>query len=291
MFSTFCSRTRIATPFSLVIVCLIPTGIFAADSTSSTSQIDTTDAGTSVTMQDAWTSRTQAVLTSIGKDVWIHRSWFRFPNGDTYFSNGLIVKSPDDNSAVLVDTAWGTESTENLLKQIREDLGLRITAAIVTHWHADKTAGVDILKARGIPVYALPETIKLCQENGKPVPDHPIAGLDKPGTTATVAGLEIMYPGRAHASDNILVWEPRNKVLLGGCAVRAATDTSPGNLSDADLKEWPASMRRAEAAYGDRAKIVIPGHGEPTDSDVLEYTAKLAEKFYKIRSAGKKADD
>lgn len=237
------------------------------------------DYRTTVPQNDLGTSRTAAVITPVAPNVWMHRSWFRFPNGDTYFSNGLIVKNGAANTAVLVDTPWGEESTTRLLANIKDELKLDVRAAVVTHWHSDKTAGVDILKARGIPVYAKPETIALCKKNGKPVPDHAIDGLSKPGDMVSLEGVEVMYPGEAHASDNVVVWEPGTNVLLGGCAVKAAADNHPGNLSDANLKEWPAAMERVEAMYGNRSEIVIPAHGEPGGGELLKHTAKIAERF------------
>src|SRR5690606_14144390 len=98
-----------------------------------------------------------------------------------------------------------------------------------------------------------PLTIKLCKKNNKPVPDHPLSGLDKPGSVTTFENLEILYPGEAHAKDNIVVWEPNNKILLGGCAIKGSHDTTPGNLSDANLEQWPASMNRVDSLYGKQA--------------------------------------
>src|SRR6185295_3616589 len=79
-------------------------------------------------------------------------------------------------------------------------------------------------------------------------------GVDHVGTA------EVFYPGPAHTRDNIVVWLPDSRVLFGGCAVRAAT-SGLGNVADADLTAYPASIRRVLERYP-AAEVVVPGHGD-----------------------------
>ena len=60
----------------------------------------------------------------------------------------------------------------------------------------------------------------------------------------------MFYPGPAHSRDNVVVWLPESRVLFGTCAVRAAAANALGNVVDADVKEWPASIRRVLERYG-----------------------------------------
>jgi metallo-beta-lactamase class B len=89
-----------------------------------------------------------------------------------------------------------------------------------------------------------------------------------------VGSAEVFYPGPAHTRDNVVVWLAESRVLFGGCAVRAASDTSVGNVADADVKEWPASIRRVRDRYP-TADVVVPGHGDPGGRELLEHTLAL----------------
>ena len=65
----------------------------------------------------------------------------------------------------------------------------------------------------------------------------------------TVGGTQVrvIYPGAAHAPDNIVTFFPESGVLFGGCLVKSGDDL--GNLGDADSRELPA-RRRAPASAG-----------------------------------------
>ncbi len=87
----------------------------------------------------------------------------------------------------------------------------------------------------------------------------PIPGFTQ-GRHAAADDLELFFPGPCHTRDNILVWLPHQRVLFGGCFVKSVTADSLGNVEDAALRDWPASLGRVRAAYPSPS-MVIPGHG------------------------------
>ncbi|WP_238388229.1 subclass B1 metallo-beta-lactamase [Sinimarinibacterium sp. NLF-5-8] len=206
--------------------------------------------------------------------VWVHTSYYTYPDGTRYPSNGLIVR--EGNGLLLVDTAWGESLTVTLLGRIKSEIGLPVRRAVVTHAHGDRIAGVDALEARRIEVYSLPLTQKRAIGEGMPVPDHALAGLDIPGSSVKFGSVELFYPGPAHAPDNIMVWVPSEHILFGGCAVRAAAATSLGGIADANRVEWPEAIRRARSHYSE-ATVVVPGHGAIGDLKLLDHTLSLFE--------------
>ncbi len=205
--------------------------------------------------------------------VWMHTSYNTF-NGVLYPSNGLIVREGDH--LVLLDSAWGADATEELLVWIDEEIGLPVDRALSTHFHDDRTGGVEVLEAAGIPVWSHPMTQRLSAEEGNPVPPHALSGIEAPGSTADFGTLEVLYPGGGHARDNIMVWLPGPKILYGGCAVRELATDHLGNTADADLAYWPQAIRHAQARYPD-AEMVIPGHGAPGGPELLEHMHELFE--------------
>lgn len=211
-------------------------------------------------------------IRELAEGVWLHTSYYTYPNGSRYPSNGLIVQEGDE--LTLVDTAWGELETSRLLETIAARLRLPVTRALVTHSHGDRVAGVDVLESHGVEVHAHPLTRRLTTESGLPVPDRTLEGLSDRGDSRAMGRLEILFPGPAHAPDNLTVWLPAERILFGGCAVRAAASSSAGNTTQADLDAWIEAVSLLEKRY-EAAEIVVPGHGEPGGPELLGHTGSL----------------
>lgn len=203
--------------------------------------------------------------------VWRHRSWRRLEGGTRFPSNGLLVR--DGNALVLVDTAWGDTLTEALLTWADSALAWPVREAIGTHAHDDRVGGAAALARRGIPLHVSPATHRRLSVADAAYASS-IPGLHTPGEWARIGGLEVLAMGPAHAPDNVSVWLPRVRVLFGGCAVRAEASTTLGNLADADTLRWADAIFRLRQRYG-RARIVVPGHGEPGGPSLLVHTRSL----------------
>lgn len=203
--------------------------------------------------------------------VWLHMSWKTVAVWGLVQSNGLIVREGDH--LVVVDTAWGTESSRELLAWIDRELKLPVARLIVTHFHTDRLEGWEVFAERGARIVVAEQTLALAKVT-------PTAACETyrlaPGGKLASGTLEIFYPGPAHAPDNVVVWVPGAKILVGGCAVRSAVSGGLGNLSDASVADWPASIARVQAAYPE-AKFVLPGHGDAGGPELLAHTRKLAE--------------
>ncbi len=211
-------------------------------------------------------------LQELAEGVWLHTSHYTYPSGTRYPSNGLIVE--EDGELTLIDTAWGELATLRLLEAVAARLRLPIRRAIVTHAHSDRAGGVDVLESRGIEVYAHPMTQRFTIEYGLPVPNRTLDGLTEPGDSKTIGQLEVLYPGPAHALDNLVVWLPAERILFGGCAVRAMASQTAGNTSQGDVESWLRVLKLLEERYGS-AGVVVPGHGQPGGPELLAHTFRL----------------
>jgi metallo-beta-lactamase class B VIM len=221
----------------------------------------------------SWQVTSELEIRELQPGIWEHTSWYTFPNGIRYPSNGLIVA--EDDSVLLIDTAWGVTPTEDLLDWIETELGLPVSAVIATHSHDDRMGGAPILAERGIPLFAHPLSVPLAISKGWPEP-RSIGSLE-PGDAVEFGAVEVFYPGAAHTVDNIMVWLPERRLLVGGCAVKSADATTMGNVTDADLDEWPRSMRRTAEHYPD-ARLILPGHGDIGGPELLTHTTQLLEE-------------
>lgn len=216
---------------------------------------------------------TDVEVRSLGDGVWIHTSYHALDDGSRFPSHGLIVREGD--ALTLVDTAWGEEKTRLLLRAIDVQIGLPVTRAVVTHFHADRASGVDLLEAGGVEVWAHPLTRGLTIENGYPVPDLVLEGLDQPGDAVELGALEVFYPGPAHSQDNLMVWLGDQGILFGGCAIRGAADRGLGNVRDGDVESWAKAMERTRHRYAGATRVVS-SHSEPGGAELIGHTASLA---------------
>lgn len=211
-------------------------------------------------------------LREIRPGVWLHTSYYTYPGGNRFPANGLVVR--DGDGLLFIDTAWGELRTLALLQRIEAEIKLPVRRAIVTHHHYDRLAGVDVLEARGVEVLAHPQTRELAISLGTPVPDGELTEVTDVGGVAEVGPAEVFFPGPGHAEDNLVVWLAEQKVLFGGCAVRAAESGSLGNTASADLANWPGAIRMVASRYPG-AEVVVPGHGEIGGVELLAHTLDL----------------
>ncbi len=181
-------------------------------------------------------------------------------------------------AALLLACALATSAHAQaalLLQWTDRVLSEPVRLAIVTHSHGNRSGGLGVVEANGIRVLVLDSTAVRLPElalTGQIDTFHDQRTLDLAG-----CDIELFHSGPGHAPDNIVVWLRTTKPLFGGCFVKDAYAKDLGNIADADLARWPASIRRVIGRYG-QAAIVVPGHGEPGGRELLAHTLKLLKK-------------
>ncbi|WMN59594.1 subclass B1 metallo-beta-lactamase [Pseudoalteromonas xiamenensis] len=210
-------------------------------------------------------------IKPIAKGVYQHTSYQAVPGFGVVGSNGLVVI--EDQKAYIVDTPWSVEDTEALVDWI-EAQQISVKASLSTHYHEDRTAGIEWLNEHGVATYASSLTNQILSQKGKPKATHEL----RSDREINVAGstLEVLYPGGGHTKDNVVVWIPNQKMLFGGCFIRSNGAKSLGNLKDATLNTWYGSLENVTATYPD-IQFVVPGHGESGTSALISNTKQLVE--------------
>lgn len=198
-------------------------------------------------------------------------------SGNPFPSNSMYVVT--NEGVILLDTPWDKNQFEPLLDSIEKKHNKKVVMCISTHYHDDRTAGLDYYKAKGIATYSSKRTYDLCTANGNPRAEK----YFEKDTVFTFGKykIETFYPGEGHTGDNIVIWFPQEKVLYGGCFVKSTENDGLGNIADANLKEWGSSMKKLIDKYPSPA-YVVPGHfkGAP-GSKALKHTLKLLKKHNK----------
>lgn len=226
--------------------------------------------------EDSFLTQIQAeypvTLSKIAEGVWVHTTNYKLPGQKPIPSNGLVVVDGDD--VVLVDGAWGELATLSLLEKIKAETGKLPTKMIVTHHHADRTAGVDAAEWQGLQVFTHPDTPSLAAKAGFSAPDTTVAALKSPKSRTKVGNLEIAYPGHGYTQDNLVVYLPDANTLYASSLVRGAGAKTLGNTSHADLEKWRESLQWVKATYPN-AKVVVPGHGKGANLSLIDATLAL----------------
>jgi metallo-beta-lactamase class B len=183
--------------------------------------------------------------------------------------NGMIVM--DGNEALIVDTPANDHDAKELIDWIESTLKCKVIGIVVTHFHADCLGGLNEFHARHIPSYASLKTIELSKSDSTRTPQ---TGFEK--DLELKVGDKIVinaFLGEGHTRDNIVSYVPSEKVLFGGCLIKAL-GANKGYLEDANIHEWSNTVKAVKARYKD-AKVIIPGHGKPGNAGLLDYTIDL----------------
>lgn len=233
-----------------------------------------------LTLQAATPELALPAMAPIGVRVWVARlalgAWVtsfthRMDDGMVVPANGLAIVR--GGRCALVDPGWEPAQTRALLAWARRR-GWKVEKAVVTHSHADRSAGIAELRRAGIPAVGLASTAARLKAEGKAGPE-PVPGLESTAYQDPL-GFELFFPGAGHAPDNLVVWLPEAKLLYGGCFLKASTAEDLGNLADADLRSWPEALEKVAARWPGVA-IQVPGHGALRGNAIGRTRALLAQ--------------
>ena len=210
--------------------------------------------------------KTEIQLLSPG--VFQHISYFKTKSFGLVDANGVIVV--DDNQAFLIDTGWSESDTRSIVSWIKES-GFKLVGAIPTHHHTDRAGGLAYLHEEKVKTYAYEQTNTLLKSKGATTAQENLVG-DK--HSLFNGNIEVYYPGAGHTEDNIVIWLPKSKLLIGGCLIKALDSKTMGYIGEANMDEWAGSVSKLAKEFPG-IEMVLPGHGKLGDADLLRHTESL----------------
>jgi len=207
-------------------------------------------------------------IVKLSPHTYLHISYINYQSAQIA-CNGLVFIS--NGEAAVFDTPVGNEASMNLLQWIYEEQNAVVTYFVANHFHEDCISGLSSFVGTGCATISHKKTCKLAGLKGYNCTQRYFA--DSLEFSVGDKKVECHYFGPAHTTDNIVAYIPSERMLFGGCMVKSI-GSDKGNLADADLEQWPATLEKVMGRYP-KVKTVIPGHGAPGNKKLLKYTLKL----------------
>ncbi|CAN5476712.1 MBL fold metallo-hydrolase [soil metagenome] len=250
-------------------------------------------------------------FTEIAEDVWVARyEWFDVNITAVRGERGLLV----------VDTHASAVAAAEVVADLRRLGAGEVVEVVNTHEHFDHTFGNAALRAAygaGLPIHAHETAAERTVAAGERIKDEYRAAPDEQhaadvlATEIVVADhtfssakvidlgdryVELVHPGRAHTSGDLVVRVPHADVVLAGDLVEesAARDATPGFGADCYPMEWPLSLDIV-LSMSTSSSVVVPGHGAVVDREFVEEQRNaigiLAETIRDLAGRGIRVDD
>jgi len=178
----------------------------------------------------------------------------------------------------MFDTPWDTTQFQPLLDTIKARHNKNVVMAFATHWHSDKTAGLEYYKQQGIRTYTTVLTDEFSKKNDKKRAEF----LMTKDTIFHIGqySFETYYPGEGHTADNIVIWFKKEKILFGGCLIKGVDDETLGNLSDANVLEYASTLKNVQRKFRN-PKFIIIAHSDWNNINSLKHSIDMAEELRK----------
>lgn len=221
------------------------------------------------------TKEAKLKISHLTGEFYIYTTYSTY-EGDQVPANGMYLVNND--GVVLFDTPWDTTQFQPLLDSIKLRHNKNVVLCIATHWHSDRTAGLEYYRQKGIKTYTTVLTDELSKKNNKKRAEF----LMTKDTIFNVGqySFETYYPGQGHTADNIVIWFSREKILYGGCLIKGVDAENLGYLGDANIKEYETTLKNVQKKCPN-PKYIIISHSDWNNINSLKHSIKLAKKLKK----------
>ena len=209
-------------------------------------------------------------IVQISDNIYQHTSYNLWKKKFTP-SNGIVFI--DQGNAYIIDTPWRKQDTQKLVQWIQQN-GFKLQASLSTHFHDDRSSGIEFLNKIGVKSVASRLTNQLLKKENKALAKVAFKGDDY---WLLKDKIQAYYPGAGHSMDNLVVWLAEQKILVGGCLIRSAASRGMGYTADGSINDWGQSVSNIQKKFED-IKLVVPGHGAIGDQSLLSHTIQLANK-------------
>jgi len=213
-----------------------------------------------------------------------------------------VVLGP--TGATVIDTRNNPEEAQEIIRDVAELSALPIVAVVNTHAHYDHTFGNQVFQDAGIPIYGHHLIPTHFQEYEQPLlkqaqkqpqserdrgwhyviltpPSRPIKTASKVVLGSRI--LELLPLGPGHTETDLAVLVPDAGVWFLGDIIE---ESGPPMFGEGSKPQGWAAVLASLLELIKPGHTVIPGHGEPVDSDfVLRQQGHLEQLAQEIGQA------
>lgn len=209
------------------------------------------------------------IIKQLTPNTYQHISFLQTETFGNVPCNGMIVIN--NNESIVVDTPVNDKTSYELINWISKDKNAKIIAVVPTHFHDDCLGGLTAFEKSNIPSYANTKTIELAKANAMNIPQN---GFNDTMTLPIGSiKIDLTFFGEGHTRDNIVAYIENDEVLFGGCLVKEL-NAGKGYLGDANVNEWSKTIEKISDYYPN-LQLVIPGHGNVGNKELLNFTVQL----------------
>lgn len=221
------------------------------------------------------TASAKLVITHLTGNFYIYTTYNTY-EGNRTPANGMYLVT--NEGVAMFDTPWDTTQFQPLLDSIYVRHGKKVIMSMATHWHSDKTAGLEYYQQQGIKTYTTVLTDELSKKNNK----KRAAFLMTKDTLFTIGSysFETYYPGEGHTADNIVIWFEKERILYGGCLIKGVDDKNLGYLGDANVTAYATTLKNVQQKCRKPAHIII-AHNDWRNNNSLKHSIKMAKKLHR----------
>jgi metallo-beta-lactamase class B len=214
-------------------------------------------------------------ISHLTGDFYIYTTYNTY-DGSQVPANGMYLLT--GNGVVMFDTPWDTTQFQPLLDSIKLKHNKSVVLCIATHWHSDKTAGLEYYRQKGIKTYTTVRTDELSKKNHNKRAEF----LMTKDTVFHVGkySFETYYPGPGHTTDNIVIWFNNEKILYAGCLIKGADSESLGFLGDGNVRAYESTLKRVQKKFR-KPKFIIISHSDWHNLNSLSHSIMLAKELKK----------
>ncbi len=213
------------------------------------------------------------VISHLTGDFYVYTTYGSYKNEPVPSNSMYMVTS---EGVVLFDTPWDSTQFQPLLDSINIKHNKNVVLCISTHFHEDRTAGLEYYRKLGIKTYTTERTDELSKLSNEKRAEFLMYkdSVFKVGQHT----FQTYYGGQGHSPDNIIIWFDKEKILYGGCLVKSTEAEDLGNLSDANVKAWATTIENIQDKFIN-PNFIIPGHLDWHSKESLTHTLILIRQY------------
>ncbi len=224
------------------------------------------------------TEQAKLKISHLTGDFYIYTTYNTYQESQVP-ANGMYLVT--NKGVVMFDTPWDTSQFQPLLDSIQFKHNKSVLLCIATHWHGDRTEGLEYYKQQGIKTYTTVLTDEFSKKNNMKRAEFLIAK----DTVFNIEqySFETYYPGEGHTADNIIIWFKKEKILYGGCLIKGVDAKNLGYLGDANTTAYATTLKRVQQKCP-TPKFIIVSHSDWDDLNSLKHSIKMAKKLKKKKN-------